>query len=119
MKRDKIIYWIATGLLCFMMTVQGLMSFLFNREALVTLYESLGFSAALILPLGIAKLLAVIAILTKKVKMLKTLAYYGLGIDFVLAIGSHVRVADGLWAFPLFALVLLVVSFVFDRKLYN
>lgn len=68
MKKDKIIYWIATGLLCFMMTVQGLMSF-FNTEAIKELYNTLGFSAILILPLGIAKVLAVIAILTKKSKI--------------------------------------------------
>ena len=118
MNKDKIFYWLTTGLVCFMMTVQGLMSF-FNKEAIVALYQTLGFPAALVLPLGIAKLLAVIAILFKKVKLLKSLAYYGLAIDFLLAIGSHVRVGDGLWLWPLFTLVLLVASFVYDRKLFS
>lgn len=118
MNRDKIIYWIVTGLVCFMMIVQGLMSF-FNTKAIADLYLTLGFPSSLVMPLGIAKLLAVAAILTKKVKVLKILAYYGLGIDFVLAIGSHARVGDGLWGWPLFALGLLIVSFVYDKKIFN
>jgi len=114
----KIIYWISTSLLCIMMTVQGVQGFLMT-EALAELYNSLGFPSSLVIPLAIAKLLAVVAILSKKVKILKTLAYYGLGLDFVLATGSHIMSSDGLWAFPLVALILLVVSFVYDRKVYS
>ena len=101
-----------------MMTVQGLMSF-FNTKAIADLYLTLGFPSSLVIPLGVAKLLAVVAILTKKIQILKTLAYYGLGIDFILATGSHLMAGDGLWFWPLFAFVLLLVSFIYDRNLYK
>lgn len=88
MKKDKIIYWIFTALLSLMMLAQAYM-FIFNSEQMAELFSSLGFPSMLIIPLGVAKLLAVIAILSKKSELLKSLAYYGLAIDFIAAIISH------------------------------
>lgn len=101
-----------------MMTVQGFMSF-YETQLITDQYNSLGFPSSLVYPLGIAKLLAVVAILTKKVKLLKTLAYYGLALDFVMAIGSHVMAGDGLWMYAFVALILLILSYTYDRKLYH
>jgi hypothetical protein len=50
---------------------------------------------------------------------LKTLAYYGLALDFVMAIGSDVMAGDGLWMYALVALILLILSYTYDRKLYG
>jgi len=118
MKRDKIIYWIVTGLLSAMMLLQAFM-FTFNSEQMGQLFTSLGIPAALVIPMGIAKFLAIVAILTKKSDLLKKLAYYGLAIDFSAAIVSHLMAGDGDWPSPLVAMVLLGVSFVYDRKLYQ
>ena len=87
-------------------------------ETLAETYGQLGYPAVLVIPLAIAKLLAVVAILTKKVKVLKTLAYYGLAIDFVIAAISHVITGVGSPIPPLVAFAILVVSLVYDRKLY-
>jgi len=118
MKRDKIIYWIVTGLLSIMMLFQSFM-FTFNSDQISELFNRLGIPTAVIIPLGIAKFLAVVAILTKKSTILKKLAYYGLLIDFTTALTSHLIAGDSEWTSPFVALILLVVSFVYDRKLYQ
>ena len=118
MTRNKIIYWVATILLSLLMIVQGLQG-LFNTEMLAELYNSLGFPSALVIPLAIAKLLAVIAILSNRVKLLKKLAYYGLAIDFSAAIISHLIAGDGLWMWPVIAHALLYISYMYDRKLFT
>ena len=118
MKAQKIIYWIATILLCLMMSGSAFM-YLTNTDQIIQVFEGLGYPAWLVIPLGIAKLLAVAAILTKKSAILKRLAYYGLAIDFVLAFMAHLTANDGDWPGPVIAMVLLIVSYVYDRKLFS
>ena len=117
MKRDKIIYWIFTGLLSLWMAFQGVM-FIFSSEQIAPMFEGLNMPTALIIPLGVAKLLAVGAILSKKSDLLKKLAYYGLAIDFIAAIASHFIAGDGQGVPAIIALVILVVSYIYDRKLF-
>ena len=118
MKRDRTIYWIFTGLLCLFMLFQTLGSF--AQTAMIgDMYESLGFPRWLVIPLGVAKFLAVLAILTKRSALLKKLAYYGLGIDFVLALYAHLSVGDANWAGPLVAIVLWLGSYTYDRKIFR
>ncbi|WP_424960913.1 DoxX family protein [Ekhidna sp.] len=118
MKTNKILYWVFTGLLCAMMLFQAFFSFT-QTETLAEMYEGLGFSGALVIPLGIAKFLAVLAIVTKLSPILKKLAYYGLGIDFILALYAHLSIGDPNWPGPVVAIVLLAGSMYFDRKLYT
>lgn len=40
-------------------------------------------------------------------------------VDFVLALTAHIHVDDGDYGAALRALVLLVVSYVFDKKAFN
>jgi len=117
MKRDKIIYWIVTGLLSLWMLFQSFM-FIFNSEQIEPMFEGLNIPSFLIIPLGVAKVLAIVAILSKKSDLLKKLAYYGLAIDFMGAIVSHLLAGDGNWATPLIALIILTGSYIYDRKLF-
>lgn len=73
MKVQKIIYWIATGLLSALMLYTAAMYFI-KHEALVEVFARLGYPAYIIYPLAVAKILGIIAILTKKSKFLKELA---------------------------------------------
>ncbi len=118
MLTKKILYWVFTGLLCAMMLLQVVGAFT-QTDMLGEMYENLGFPSSLVIPLGIAKLLAVIAILSKLSPILKKLAYYGLAIDFVLALYAHLSSGDPNWAGALIALVLLVGSFYYDRVLFR
>jgi len=117
MRRDKIIYWIVTGLLSLWMLFQSFM-FIFNSEQIEPMFEGLNMPTFLIIPLGIAKVLAIVAILSKKSDLLKKLAYYGLAIDFMVAIVSHLLAGDGNWITALIALIILTGSYIYDRKLF-
>ena len=118
MKSIRIIYWIATALLCLMMLASGIM-YLVNYAEAAKLFSSLGYPTYLVYPLGVAKILGVIAILAKKSKTLKDLAYAGFFYDFLLALIAHINAGDGGFAVPLVATTLLIVSFITDRKIYG
>ncbi|MCU1290257.1 MAG: hypothetical protein JWN60_2486 [Acidobacteria bacterium] len=118
MKSIRVIYWIATALLCLMMLASGIM-YLVNYAEVAKVFSDLGYPAYLVYPLGIAKILGVAAILTKKSKTLKDLAYAGFFYDFTLALIAHINAGDGGFIVPLIALTLLIVSFLTDRKIYG
>jgi hypothetical protein len=118
MNRDKIIYWAATGLLSLMMLASAGM-YLFNTGQVTDIFLALGYPAYLVVPLAALKILGVIAILTKKSEILKNLAYAGFMYDFLLAASAHVNAGDGEYLPALVALVLLGVSFLYDRKLFS
>jgi len=110
MKKQKLLYWLFTGLLCAWMTYQAV-TFIINLEFTQDYFESLYVSPLLVIPLATAKLLAVIAILTDQSKVLKALAYGGLAADFLSALFVHIRAADGMFPAPIIALALLFGSF--------
>jgi len=85
--KKKIIYWVFTGLISAWMLLQSFM-FIFNSDSVGELFTSLGMPTSIIIPLGVAKFLAVIAIVSGKSVMQKKLAYAGLAVDFILATGS-------------------------------
>ena len=66
-----------------------------------------------------AKILGVIAILSKQSRLLKEWAYAGFFFDFLLAISAHLNAGDGEFPLAVIALVLLLVSYVFDRKVFK
>ncbi|NRB46234.1 MAG: DoxX family protein [Saprospiraceae bacterium] len=116
-KRDLWIFRIVTGLFSVMMVGGATMYFVQNdqvREA----FTNLGYPTYLIYPLAIAKLLGLVAIWTNKSKMLKEWAYAGFIFDFLLAISSHLNVNDGEHWGATMALVLVSVSYFYNRKLY-
>ena len=116
MKTNKIVYWIATGLLCLMMLGSAGM-YIFNHAEVAKIFTSLGYPTYIIYPLAIAKILGVIAILTRYSNTLKEWAYAGFFFDFVLALSAHLNAGDGGFITPIIALVLLFVSYFFEKKL--
>ena len=116
MKRDKVIYWISTGLLTALMLMSAGM-YLFYNEMVSEIFTSLGFPTYIIYPLAVAKILGLIAIWTNKSKMLKEWAYAGFFFDFMLAASAHIMVSDGEYPGAIVAMILLIVSYVFDKKI--
>ena len=116
MKKEKIIYWGATGLLCLMMVGSASM-YLVNTSFVQNVFEQLGYPSYLVYPLAIAKILGVIAILTNKIPFLKEWAYAGFFFDFVLAFVAHLKVQDGEFAPALVAMTLLLISYYFDKRI--
>jgi hypothetical protein len=116
-KRDEIIYWIATGLLSALMLMSASM-YIFNYEMVSQIFISLGFPVYVIYPLAIAKILGLIAILSRKSNFLKELAYAGFFFDFVLALSAHWVANDGEFVPAFVAIVLLIISYIYDKKVF-
>jgi hypothetical protein len=117
-KRDLSIYRIVTGLFSALM-IMGAGMYFFNNEMAVAMFKSLGYPTYIIYPLGILKLLGLVAIWTRKSDILKEWAYAGYVFVFVLAISAHINVSDGGFGGATMALVLVLISYAYSHKLYN
>lgn len=116
MKRDKIIYWVITGLFSLMLGAGGA-TYLFMPEMAAEMFKPLGYPEYIISTMGIAKILGVIAIVSNKSERLKQWAYFGFFIDLFLAAQSHIAVGDGEVSGAIMGLVLLIGSYIFHEKL--
>lgn len=121
-KRNKIIYWIATGLLAFGMLQSGIFAVLRSKQW-VDLITPLGYPVYFLTILGTWKILGVIAILVPQFKLLKEWAYAGFFFAMTGALASHLASGDysvkGLIG-PFFQLVFIILSWYFrpaDRKI--
>lgn len=118
MKKDKIIYWVTTGIIGAMMLMSAFMYF--TNPELAENFKKTGFPDWFRIELGVAKFLAALAILIPAVPLrFKTWAYVGLGITLVSAAILHFANGDGLGAaaFPLVLLGILVTSAQFLGKM--
>lgn len=113
-KRNRIIYLVATALLSANMLLSAGMYF-FNYEMVAEMFTSLSYPVYIIYPLGIVKILGLIAIWTDKSKTLKEWAYAGFVFELLLAISAHINARDGEFAGAAIALVLVITSYSFYR----
>jgi uncharacterized membrane protein YphA (DoxX/SURF4 family) len=119
-KRNKIIYWIATIWLALGMTSTGAVQ-LFKMKEEVAMFTQLGYPIYLLVIIGIAKIVGVIAVLIPKFPVLKEWAYAGFFFAMTGAIFSHIASGNSISEIfpPLLLLILTVVSWYFrpaDRK---
>jgi hypothetical protein len=115
MKRDKIIYWIATGLISAMMLMSGFM-YLSKSPQVIEGFKTAGYPDYFIPFLGIAKLLAALALVVPVWGKLKEWAYAGLGFTFIGATWTHIATSTP-FVSPLIALVVLGISYWFWNRL--
>ncbi|MGB1218115.1 MAG: DoxX family protein [Saprospiraceae bacterium] len=115
-KTNKIIYWISTGLLTVLMLMSAGMYF-FNYEEISQIFLKLGFPVFVVYPLATAKILGLIAIWTNISKSLKEWAYAGFFFNFLLAFSAHFYANDGEYLPAIIALILLFVSYFFNKKI--
>ncbi len=118
MKKDRIIYWITTGLFSAMMLFSAYMYFT-APEAKVS-FDHLGFPDYFRIELGIAKLLGAFALLLPFTpKGLKQFSYAGFTINLISASVAHASSGDNATAVitPLLFLIVLVVSYLYWGKL--
>ena len=117
MKRTKLIYWIVTGLMAVFMLMASIPDVLQLPEV-VAVFTHLGYPAYLLPFIGIAKILAVITILSPRFQRLKEWAYAGLVFDLIGALYSHLAVGDsfGDWIFAIIGLLLVSGSYLLYRR---
>ena len=112
-KRNKIIYWIATSWLALGMVSTGVVQLLKTKDGQggVGMITHLGYPVYLLTILGAWKILGVIAVLIPKFPLLKEWAYAGFFFVMTGAIFSHFAVADP-FEEMLPALLLLILTFI-------
>lgn len=122
-KRNKIIYWIATGWLSLGMTSTGVVQLIKMNEEVAKMAQ-LGFPGYILPLLGTLKILGVVAILAPKFALLKEWAYAGFFFNMVGAVFAHVANGDApaeLFG-PVLLLILTALSWYFrpaDRKIIS
>lgn len=107
----KIIHWIATALVCLLMSASAGMYVFSHEDVRDTFDQQLGFPTWLIYPMAVAKISAVIMLLTKFNNSLTEWAYAGLTFNILLAIGAHLSVKDEQALPATVALVLILTSY--------
>jgi hypothetical protein len=117
MRAQKIIYWIATGLLSALMLISGGVYIIHHHEV-SEIFTHLGYPTYVVYPMAIAKILGVIAILSKKSRTLKEWAYAGFFYDFVLAFMAHLNAGESVLIASV-AIILLATSYFLDKKLFD
>lgn len=116
MNINKIFYWVGTIIMGLIMTFSVTMYFT-KTTAIQGAFEGYGYPAYLVIPLAIAKILGMIAVISGLSRTLKEWAYFGFLIDFVLAAVAHLHSGDGGGLFSFVALGAWVVSYVFWKRM--
>ena len=116
MNFNKILYWTGTGIMGAILAFSVTMYFS-KTEIIQGAFEGYGYPAYLVIPLAIAKILGLIAVITGLSKTLKEWAYFGFLLDFVLAATAHMVTDDGGGLFSFVALGAWVVSYVFFKRM--
>lgn len=114
MKTKKIIYWISTGLITALMLFSTSM-YLFGYEGTVQRFTNLGYPAYLIYPMAFAKILGLIAIITRKIDVLTEWAYAGFFFNLILACAAHYFVGES-FVVALAGLAFLLTSYILGKE---
>jgi len=111
-KKMNLGYWIATGITCLVMAGGGTADLL-RVDDLKQVMETLGYPLYLMTILGVAKWMAVIALLAPRFPRLKEWAYAGITFDLMGAFFSHIAVKDpiGNTIPPVIILAIALVSY--------
>lgn len=116
-KTLKTLYWIFTILFASMIFLDGIGG-VTRQQAGIDAVKHLGYPVYFLTIAGVARLLAVIALLQTKFKVIKEWAFAGIAINFVCAFASRALVGDsfGLVIFPLIMLGFLFIPYALWKK---
>jgi hypothetical protein len=114
---NKIIYWTATAICCGIMLFSATMYFT-KYEMVKGFFTYLNYPTYIIYPLAGAKILGIIAILSKKSQVLKEWAYAGFFFDGSLALAAHLNAKDGGYIMAIALMIFVVVSRIYDAKVF-
>ena len=118
MSKFSIAYWTSTGVFSAMIALDGIGG-ITHQKAGIEALQHLGYPEYLMSITGIAKLLAVIALLQTKYPVIKEWAFAGLAFNFIGAAMSHYYMHDDIMKtiFPLVFLVIMYIPyFLWKRK---
>lgn len=122
MKRNKIIFWVATVIIILWEGVMPLATVLFAPQYVNAGTKPLGYPDYFAYTLIFCKVLGVIAISLPNIPAkLKEWAYAGLTFNLIFAFISHAAVDQniGFMLMPLVFLGILAVSYIYNNKIQN
>ena len=114
MKRDKVIYWVSTGLVAAAMLLSAGMYLTGNPELLRN-FQLLELPLYFVGLLGMAKLLGAVVLVIPVWDRLKEWSYAGFAFTFIGAVWTHVSTGTP-WVVPMAFLAVLAVSYVFRLR---
>lgn len=117
MKKNKVIYWAATGIITLMMVFSAY-SYV-SKPELTAAFKHLGFPDYLRVELAIAKLLGALVLIIPAIPVkIKEWAYAGFAITFLSATIAHINSGDpaAMVITPLVLLAVLIVSNIYLYK---
>ena len=120
MKKNKIIFWVATGILILWEAIMPLATLIFAPQFAYSGTQSLGYPDYFAFALMMCKILGVIAISYPLTPVkLKEWAYAGLAFNLIFAFISHSWVDQniGFMLMPLVFLGILAVSYIYKDKI--
>lgn len=115
MKRDKILYWVTTGLVSLGFLASSFMYLTHNPE-LMAGFATLGYPAYFVTLLGMAKLAGALALVNPWTDKLKEWAYAGFTFTLMGAVYTHTATGTP-FAAPLVFLALVGTSYYFRHRL--
>ena len=117
MKKNKVIYWAATGIITLMMVFSAYSYF--SKPELTAAFKHLGFPDYFRIELAIAKFLGALVLIIPAIPVkIKEWAYAGFAITFLSATIAHINSGDPA-AMAITPLVLLAVLIVSNIYLYK
>jgi len=116
MKKDKVIFWTATGLASIGMLMSGVL-YLSHNPGLTDIFKTIGYPQYFMNILGTAKLLGAIALIQPKYLKLREWAYAGFTFTMIGAIWTHIASNVPGAVNPAVFLLILAVSYFFNNKI--
>ena len=108
-KTAKIAYWIVTVIMCALFAFSASLYFR-NTEGIQGYFVNHGYPAHIVIPLAIAKVLGIVAVISNRSKMLTEWAYAGFFFDVILATAAHHHAGDGIIGLSFWGIFLVLAS---------
>jgi len=118
MKKINIIYWISTGLICFVMAGSGIAGLLTDPKSPQMANNPLHYPMYFMMFISVAKVLGAVAILVPGFPKLKEWAYAGFTFDLTGAVYSMLAVGmpvSNVAIMPVF-FIILATSYIYHHK---
>ena len=86
-----------------------------NTEEVQGYFQQLDYPGYLVIPLAVAKIIAIVIVLLRSSKWLTEWAYAGLFFDMVFATLAHYQANDGGMTLSLIGIIMLLISYFFGK----
>lgn len=113
-RSDKIIYWIATGIMLFLM-LWSIVSYPLRWDTIGAVFQELGFPGYVPYPLWVLKVIGVVVIVTNKYDNLKNWVYATYFVNMSLALAGHLSTDTLIWH-AVAGMIAVPVSYIYSNR---